>query len=63
MGDRFQVSACGIFLSSLAMPNGYGVYMTTLEDLLMKCIHCALPKGAQYKYMVYGQECLGKAFA
>lgn len=41
---RFQVSACGIFLSSLAMPNVYGVYMTTLEDLLMKCIHCAYQK-------------------
>lgn len=27
---RFQVNACGIFLSSLAMPNIYGVYMTTL---------------------------------
>jgi len=36
----FQVSTNGIFLSSLAIQNVYGVYMTTLEVLLMKCIHC-----------------------
>jgi len=60
----FQRSANGgIFLSSPAMPNVYRVYMPTLEFLLMKCSHCASSKGAQYKYMVYGRQCLGKTFA
>lgn len=61
---RFQINANGgIFLSSPAMPNVYGVYIPTLEFLLMKCSHCASSKGAQYKYVVYGQQCLGKKFA
>lgn len=53
----------GIFLSSSDMPNVQGVYLPTLEFLLMKCGHCASLKGAQYKYMAYGQQCLGKTFA
>lgn len=61
---KFQMNVNGgIFLSIPAMPNVYGVYMPTLEVLLMKCSHCASSKGAQYKYVVYGQQCLGKTFA
>lgn len=36
----FQVSTSGIFLSSPAIQNVCGFYMTTLEVLMMKCIHC-----------------------